>query len=93
MLGWMILPKRIRLIRRVDLYRYDSACLLLARAAMEELASILAEILSGQQEMKTGQETANTESEAAKPGQEEIKPNKQQMKNYLKAKIKSLSWK
>lgn len=43
--------------------------------------------------MKTGQETANTESEAVKPGQEEIKPSKQQMKNYLKAKIKSLSWK
>lgn len=55
--------------------------------------SILAEIISGQQERKTGQETANTESEAVKPGQEEIKPNKQQMKNYLKAEIKSLSWK
>lgn len=42
---------------------------------------------------ENGQETANTKSEAVKPGQEEIKPNKQQMKNYLKAKIKSLSWK
>lgn len=67
--------------------------MILAWPAIEDLASILAEIISGQQEGKTGQETANTESEAVKPGQEEIKPNKQQMKNYLKATIKSLSWK